>query len=242
MPKSFWDIVNSVIDSADLLLLILDARMPDQTRSLEIEEKIEKKGKKILYVINKSDLVDKHIVENIKEEFVDCVFMSAKMHQGTNILRSKIMQMMDGENVKVGVLGYPNVGKSSVINSLMGGGSAPVGHMPGKTKGLQLLKISHKMYMLDTPGVFPFKEKDEIKHLITASLDPHKAKDPDLAAEYLLKINKHKGWYDIKLEDNEDEFLELLAKKFNYLKKGNEPDLKRTSIKILMDWQKGIIK
>jgi ribosome biogenesis GTPase A len=241
MPNTFWNVVNSVIDNADILLLVLDARMVDQTRSSEIEEKIIKKQKRIIYVINKSDLVEKNSLEKIKKEFDDCVFMSAKIHQGTNILRSKIMQVAKGKAVKVGVLGYPNVGKSSVINALIGGGSAPVGHMPGKTRGVQLLRVSSKMHMLDTPGVFPFREKDEAKHILIGSMDPHKAKDPDIVAEYLLEINRYKLWYGIDSEGDGEELLEKIAKKLNYLKLGAKPDLKRTAIKVLMDWQRGKI-
>lgn len=246
MPKNFWNMINSVIDEADILLLVLDARVPDYTRNEEIEQKIEKKGKTIIYVLNKSDLAEKSKVELLKEEFENCVFMSAKKHQGTSILRNEIMRLAKGKEVKVGVLGYPNVGKSSVINALMGGGSAPVGHMPGKTRGIQLLKVSSKMYMIDTPGVLPFMEKDEIKHLITGSLDPHKAKDPDIAAVFLLEQNKNKEWYgldknEIESKDGE-EILEIVAKKMNYIKRKAEPDVKRAAIKILMDWQKGNIQ
>jgi len=244
MPRNFWKIVNDVIEESDLVLLVLDARLVDYTRNTEIEEKIEKKGKRILYVINKSDLVEKKKVEEIKEEFVDCVFMSAKMHQGTGVLRREIMRLGRGEKVSVGVLGYPNVGKSSVINALSGGGKAPVGCMPGYTKGVQLLKVSQKLYMLDTPGVIPFMEKDETKHLLIGSKEPHKAHDPDIAAAYLLENNKNKvaDWYGIegKGEDGE-ELLEEIALKLNYMRKGGNPDIKRAAVKIILDWQKGKI-
>jgi ribosome biogenesis GTPase A len=245
MPKNFWKIVNEVIARSDILLIVLDARLIDETRNPELEEKIEKADKEIIHVINKADLADKGFLERIKNEFENCVFMSAKMHQGTNLLRKEIMRLSKGKKALVGVLGYPNTGKSSVINALSGAGSAKVAPVSGYTKALQLLKASEKIYMLDTPGVIPFMEKDEVKHLLIGSMNPCKAKDPDLAAEIIIKNNRKavSDAYSIIISDQEDsyEVLERIAEKMNYLKKGAEKDIKRASIKVLEDWQKGRI-
>ena len=227
------------------MLLVLDARLVDETRNLEIENKIEKAGKKIIYVINKSDLVDKKYLESIKSEFENCVFMSAKMHLGTNLLRQEIMRLSKGEKVTVGVLGYPNTGKSSVINALSGKGSAKVAPISGYTRALQIIKASNKIYMLDSPGVIPFQEKHELKHLLIGSMNPDKAKDPDLAAEKLLERNKGKleGCYGIDVTEDDEGYglLEKVALKLNYMMTGGKPDIIRASIKIIHDWQKGKI-
>ncbi len=241
---NFWKIVNAVIDDSDILLLVLDARLVDQTRHEELENKIEKKGKIILYVINKSDLVERKKVEEIKKEFTNCVFMSAKKHQGTNVLRNEIMRLAKGKQVTVGVLGYPNVGKSSVINAASGGGGkAKTGHKPGYTRGVQKVKISAKMMMLDTPGVIPFMEQDEVKHVLIGSKDPQKAKDPEDAAVVLFEDNENKieKWYGVAFVDDGDTTLEAVAKSLNFFKKGGSADTRRAAVKILYDWQKGKI-
>lgn len=249
MPN-FWRVVNEVIKRSDLLLLILDARMIDETRHPEIEHKVALAGKSILYVINKSDLVDSATLEEHTKKLRPCVFMSAKMHQGTTILRKAIMECAKGEKVTVGVLGYPNVGKSSVINTLCGGG-APVAHKSGFTKGLQLLRASSKLYVLDTPGVFPFKERSEVKHLLIGSIDPSRAKSPEDGAAALLEKNRHRfaEWYpeiftqeaDVCEDLDCDGMLSRLAIHWNLKKSGGLPDIRRAAIRLLMDWQRGRI-
>lgn len=243
---NFWNVVNQVINDSDILLLVLDSRMIDETRHFEIEKKIKSRGKKIIYIMNKCDLVEKRKLDAEKEKFDNCVFMSSVKHLGTNLLRKEIMKLCKGEHVVVGVLGYPNVGKSSVINALAGRGSAPSGNKPGYTKGVQRIRVSKKILMLDSPGVLPYKEGDDIKHLLIGSLDPNRSKDPDLAAEKLFETYKERveGWYDVEIlsEDDGYDILEKVAESLKMLKKGGVLDLRRASIRVLMDWQRGKIK
>lgn len=244
---NFWGIVNQVIADSDILLLILDSRMINETRHPEIEKKILNRKKKLIYIINKCDLVDKSELDIAKKQFENCVFMSSTKHLGTNLLRKEIMKISKGENVIVGVLGYPNVGKSSVINALAGKGSAPVGNKPGYTRGIQKVRITKKILMLDSPGVLPYKEGDDVKHLLIGSLDPNKSSDPDIAAEKLINNNKEKILcsYNIDLKECQDldeyDILEKIGEKLNCYKKGKVVDIRRTSIRILLDWQRGKI-
>jgi ribosome biogenesis GTPase A len=248
---NFWGIVNQIIADSDILLLILDSRMIDETRHPEIEKKITNRGKKIIYVLNKCDLVKKSELEFAKEQFNSCVFLSSTKHLGTNLLRQEILKISRGEYVTVGVLGYPNVGKSSVINALAGKGSAPVGNKPGYTRGIQKIRVSKKIAMLDSPGVLPYKEGNDIKHLLIGSLDPNRASDPDLAAEYLIEKHRERILkHYLKIEEDEiirfkdlDEYdiLEKIAEKLNCFKKKAIVDIRRASIRILLDWQRGKI-
>ena len=238
---SFWKIVNRVIADCDILIEVLDARFPELTRNKEVEQKVKEKGKKLLYVINKADL-SKDVTKRLKVK--PFVLFSAKKHYGTNLLRDAIMKLSKGEKAKVGILGYPNVGKSSVINALKGKASAKTSPKAGYTKGRQLIRVSNKILLLDTPGVIPFLEKDRIKHAIISSTDFTKVKDPDLIVIEIMK--EYPGaierFYNIKPSKDHEATLEDIAIKTGKLKKQGIPDIERCSRDILKDWQRGKIK
>ena len=123
MVSNFWQMVNKVIHQADILLEVVDARMITETRNLEIEERIHKLDKKLILVVNKADLVGLEILKKkkaqLRKEGMDCIFLSARKHLGNTILKRRIMRFAEGDT-RIGVLGYPNTGKSSVINVLKG--------------------------------------------------------------------------------------------------------------------------
>ena len=87
---SFWSMVNDIIRKADILILVLDARMVKETRHEEIEKKIREANKPLIYVISKCDLVDKNIIQKYQQRLKPAVFTSAREHYGTKILREKI--------------------------------------------------------------------------------------------------------------------------------------------------------
>lgn len=240
---SFWKHVNSVLREADIVIEVLDARLIEETRNEEIEDKIRKAKKKILYVINKCDLVKEEKLKNIKKGLRPAVFISSKDHLGTTILKKKILELSRGDKVAVGVLGYPNVGKSSLINALAGKRAARTSSESGFTKGLQKIRVDNKILLLDTPGVFPRKEKDVIKHGKTGSVDYTKIKDPEMAALGLIEDEAEliKQHYKIEGEDCE-EILEQIALKFNKLEKGGKANLDSAARFLLKEWQTGKIK
>src|SRR3989338_2174139 len=133
MP-SFWVHVKLVLREADILIEVLDARMIQASRNEEIEDKIRHLGKILLYVINKCDLVDVEALKQEKKGLSPSVFISSKDRLGTTILKKKILELSHGEPVIVGVLGYPNVGKSSLINALAGRTAAKTSSESGYTK------------------------------------------------------------------------------------------------------------
>jgi ribosome biogenesis GTPase A len=238
---NYWRLVNKVLNESDLVLLIIDARLPELTRHREIEVKIKEREKKLLYVINKSDLITKERMELIKKEFIPSVFVSSKKRLGGTILFKKIMEITKGEPGIIGVLGFPNVGKSSVINMLKGQKSASVSPRAGHTRGIQFVRAKGKLKLIDTPGVLPFDEKDLLNQVIIGSKNPEHLKDPayfamELIQRYPDMFEKH---YDNKYEGDAYEYLEELASKKNVLIKGGEPDVPRMARQLLYDWQRG---
>jgi len=243
--RTKWTIVNKILHDCNLILEILDARFPEETRNKEIEEKVRRQGKKLIYVINKCDLVPKHYLLEMKKKFDPCVFVSARRKYGTSMLYRAILRTATKENIVVGVLGYPNTGKSSVINALKGKKSARVSPLAGFTKSVQWVRISQRVMMMDSPGVIPFGEKEHLKHVLISAADYGSVKDPDLMVMDLMKLYKGhiETHYGVKPNtEHPDKALEEIALKHNKLRKGGVIDTEAMSRIILKDWQQGRIK
>ena len=236
MPN-FNEIVNDVLNRSDIVLEVLDARFIDETRNKDIEENI----KILIHVINKCDLVEKSYMDRIKKKLKNCVFVSAKKHLGTTLLKQKIRELANRNKIKkpiIGVIGYPNVGKSSVINALKGKGSARTSPEAGHTRALQHLRVDRDFFMIDTPGVIPPGKIKEDELVLIGAKNPATIKDPDLVAIKLIKNNPEfiEKKYKIILKKDPEETIKLIALNGNMKKKGNLPDVERASRKILHDW------
>jgi hypothetical protein len=244
---NFWVIVNKVINDSDILLLVLDSRFVNETRNWEIEKKVKDLGKPLIYVMTKCDLVDQSEAEKSKKELSPSVFVSSKEHLGTTMLRDRILieakRAGIKKSVKVGVLGYPNVGKSSLINAVRGREVAPTSILSGCTRGVQKIKADNRITFLDTPGVIPFREKDSMKHCFIGTTDFTRSREPDLVVMGLMERfpGRIESFYGVKLREDKEKTIEDIAKKKNILKKGSVLDVMRAATMILKDWQKGVI-
>jgi len=255
--KKYPKVVEEVIRISDIILEVLDARFVNETRNIDLEERIQKKGKKIIYVLNKADLVDRDKVEK-KLKIRPYVFVSCTERKGSVRLRSLIKRVVaetelpeNKERAQVGIIGYPNTGKSSLLNFLTGKTSARTGNQPGFTKGLQKVRLTKNIMILDTPGVisesdYSMTDKEKIaKHTKVGSRSYSNVRNPDVIVQELLNEmssrKKLEKFYSIDSGDDAELFLEIVGKKFGLLKKGGVIDIDRTARKVLRDWQSGDI-
>ena len=241
--RKFW----KAVKEADIIVEVLDSRDPEGFRIKSIEEKLTELGKKIILVINKADLVPREILEewkNFLSKEHPTLYISARYRKGTGMLRKLILKVAGKKDlVKVAVVGYPNVGKSTIINILKGSHSAPTGALPGVTRHLQVLRRG-RIRIIDTPGVFPIE--DELSLIYKGSIRVENLDDPINSCSELLKkileIDKDaiKRAYGIKSIEPL-EIIELFAEKRKRYKKGGELDLETAARMIIKDWLDGKI-
>jgi len=240
MGMGQWDVVICAIKESDVVLEVIDARVASETRSSKVEELVPKLGKKLVVVINKSDLVPKEFDERIRREIMkeyDVVSVSTKARKGTGFLKGAINKYKPRT---VCVVGYPNTGKSSLINMLSHSSGARTSSVPGYTQGVQWIRLSKKIKLLDTPGVLPAEEKLSV---FRSSIRPEKLKVAQVVAqELLLKIKDAEGnnisdVYKLPL-GNVEGYLSLVAHKRNYLMKEGV-DVGRAARQVILDWNSG---
>ncbi len=246
-PKS---IVRGIIKKADMVLEVLDARMPELTRNRRLEGHMQKINKQFLIVVNKADIVSKKTIDSILRRYAykNFVIVSSKTKKGigrlTGIIRSRIKKPI----ITVAVVGYPNTGKSSLINVLSKGGRARTSPESGFTKGIQLISGRKNLRLYDTPGVIPFEANDEIRLGLVSGISPSKLENPDLVAYELIKIFQQNNpdaireQYGISPAQEPEEILLEFGRKRHMLMKGNAVDERRAAIQMLIDWHEGKIR
>ena len=254
--KSFPAHSQEVIRISDVILQILDARYIKETRNPELEKLIKSQEKFIINVINKIDLVSNEDLKNnlLLEELKPYVLISSAKRLGIGKLRERIKIEVKRFKVKhakahVGVIGYPNTGKSTLMNILTGSGKAKASPESGYTRGVQRIRLNKDILLLDTPGVIPDKEytnsplRDIKKHAQVGIKNAEKVKDPEIIVDELLKNNRLllESFYKVESQGDVEIYLENIGRKKGFLKKGNLVDTDRTARLVLKDWQEGKI-
>jgi len=244
-----------VIAQSDIIMEVLDSRFWRETRNTEFEKEIKKQKKKIIFVMSKSDLVDrkKTIKDMGENNLYPFVFVSAKYRKGSKELMQRIKiesRKINKDKIYVGVVGYPNTGKSSIINMLRGSSITRVSSESGFTKGMQKVRITDKILLIDTPGVIPIsedsntKDRDLLKHALINTRTWDKIREPESIVHELMQ--KYPGvleeFYNIPADGDSDILLENLGRKKSLLLKKNEVDYDKTARLILRDFQEGKIK
>lgn len=274
--EPYWDLIKRIITESDIVIEVLDARLVEMSRNEKVEEIIKEVGRPVIYVINKSDLVPKDSlkrqIRDLKDiENSEIVFVSTKKKGAGTILLTAIKkvfkkhgkrekpergkfdpkpQFREAEaNIVVGVLGYPNVGKSSIINVLAHKRKTKVSKKAGTTHGIHWIKATNDIKLIDSPGVIPLEDDDEIRYGLIGARDNQRLKNPELVAHAIIKlfIKYNKGaferYYNIKINDEDSyEIVEKLAEKKGHKLKGNRPDENRTITMIIKNWQDGDLR
>ena len=253
--ERFEEMINEIIDQSDVILFVLDSRMPYLSRNNRIEEMLKEKSRRFIFVLNKIDLALSKEVKAARKKFIKIaptIEVSSQTGKYVDALLRKIFSEFDKiKNCrrKVGLLGYPNVGKSSLINRLTKRGAAKVSKEAGYTKGIHWIK-GKRMELVDGPGYIESKEKSEqLKMGLMGAKSPEKLQDPEMVAfEIVKEILKKKqksieDFYKIKVKKkNPSEIILEIGKKRGHLKKGGKVEEKKTSIMIIRDWQNGKLK
>lgn len=249
------DLLDKLITESDIILQVLDARFIKETRNEIIEKRIKESGRVLINVINKADLADKRqINRNLLEELTPYVFVSCKRRQGKRDLIRYLMtafkKIKKQDRVNVAVIGYPNTGKSSLINFLTNRASAGTGKEPGFTRGIQKIKLAQGIMLIDSPGVIPREqyssESQELRlKLAKISVKNYTSvKNPELVVAEIMTSypGALERFYQIDSKGNSEVLIEEFGKRKRILKKHGIIDTDKTARFILRDWQQGKIK
>ena len=241
-----------MIKKADLTIQVLDARFPQRCRSKTLEDFAKSKNKQILCCINKADLVPRQVNETWKtiiSRDLPTVYISTNERQGTSKLRQQIQRLTKNEDVLICVFGFPNVGKSSLINVLKGKKSAPKSSKAGFTRHLQIVRISPKLSLIDTPGIAPRDGRSVEEEVFLGTVSPEEVTHPDLICEYIFSNFKRQGlennieqYLDTQINIPLDDILEHYAKKRGLIKKGGVFLVEEASRIIIRDFMIGKIE
>ncbi|KAF9466816.1 hypothetical protein BDZ94DRAFT_1250845 [Collybia nuda] len=264
MRRHYLRTLHKVIDQSDIIVLVLDARDPEGCRSRLVEEEVrrrEMEGKKLVFVLNKIDLIPRANAQlwlkHLRHSTPTLPFLSnsSSQHQRTNISSSTAPSLLKllkaykpkAGSVTVGVVGYPNVGKSSLINSLKRSKVCAVAAQAGHTKDLQSVQLERGMRIVDSPGVV-FDEDDEVGDgkgqkkgsvLLRNVVKVEDVEDPIAVVEEILgrtAPSTIQKIYNLPDYSSTLEFLTMLAMNTGRLLKGGTPDLNSAARVVLTDW------
>uniref|UniRef100_A0A8C5B8V6 Nucleolar GTP-binding protein 2 n=1 Tax=Gadus morhua TaxID=8049 RepID=A0A8C5B8V6_GADMO len=253
--KRIWGELYKVIDSSDVVIQVLDARDPMGTRSQSIETymKKEKPWKHLIFVLNKCDLIPTWVTKRwvailsaINPTLAFHASLTNSFGKGCliQLLRQFGKLHTDKKQISVGFIGYPNVGKSSVINTLRSKKVCNVAPIAGETKVWQYITLMRRIFLIDCPGVVYPSEDSESDIVLKGVVQVEKIKHPEEHIPAVLERAKPEyiqKTYRIPTWSSPEDFLEKLAFRTGKLHKGGEPDIVTVSKMVLNDWQRGRI-
>ena len=241
--------LSEIVRYLDLLIEVRDARIPLASHNDDLEPILDKKP--VIVLLNKIDLADSAVTGQwchwFKDQKIPAIEVNGKNGKGVEEIWKIAAGQYDGKASgrakRIGVVGIPNVGKSSILNRLLGTGAARTGNTPGVTRGKQWIK--HRGFeILDTPGLMPPKinsRSEGYKLALIGTIRDEIVPVYDLAL-YLLEN------YGASLFAREasapkqlspEEQLLWFAEKRKFLAKGGGADLNRAAVALLHEFRNG---
>ncbi len=249
------------LNLVDVIIEVIDARIPLSSKYLNIEKLIGAKPRLVL--LNKADLSDNEKNKAWKKYFSDikinALLTSASNNKDISAIISNLIDLGKEKMlqlsakgilprpVRVMIIGLPNVGKSSIINKLIGKKKAKTGAKAGVTRMQQWVRINPRIELLDTPGIIPMKleNQDAAYKLAMVNSVGEATYDYIEVARKLINLLKDKYPEQImnyyKLTSKEEITIENITKSRNLLLLGGELDINRAATMILSDFRNGKI-
>lgn len=252
--------LQQILKQLDVVVVVVDARIPVSSIHTRLADNLRSQ-KPTLLVLNKWDLADpnwsKAWIDHFKTMYPGVVTFDSTTGKGKNMIVEEICrlgeekhQQLEAKGLKrrplrTGVVGMPNVGKSTLINTLVGKKKAKTGHRAGVTRTTQWVRIHPMVELLDTPGMIPPKLDSPETGLMLASVysigdatfDEESVVPPFLAKVAALYPGRLEASFN--LADGEAPTLEAIAAQRNYVLPGGQLDLRRTAQAILKDYRHG---
>ncbi len=249
------------IKLVDLVIELVDARIPVSSRNPDIDTL--GKGKARLILLNKSDLADERKNEGWTEFFKKkgyyVVRMDARnkgsMKQVSAIIAEACKEKAERDlrrgiknrPVRAMVVGIPNVGKSTFINTFAGKACAKTGNKPGVTKGKQWIRLNKNVELLDTPGILWPKFEDQsvgLRLALIGSIKDDILNIDELSLELIQILREEypgvlKERYGMEEEGTPAGLLEKIALNRGCIKKGNEVDYAKAAALVLDEFRTG---
>ncbi len=256
-------LIKERISLIDIVFELIDARIPISSKINDLDEIIKDKPK--ILIVTKYDLCDKVVTDKILQEYTkqgykvlatdlingnnikDIITISKDLMK--NIQQKRLLKGLKPRNIRAVVIGIPNVGKSTLINKLVGKKATNVGNRPGITKELNWIRIHPEIELLDSPGILWPKLDNNVQAYNLASLTAIKEEILDLEhiVSYIINtmntlypgnLNKRYNLTEDDLNDIEQTY-EAIAKRVGAYKKGSEIDTDKVEKTIINDLKEG---
>ncbi|MDE7432228.1 MAG: ribosome biogenesis GTPase YlqF [Lachnospiraceae bacterium] len=245
----------------DLVIELVDARLPLSSRNPDIDKIGKNKARLIL--LNKADLADENVTKEWAAWFEAQGYLTVMVNSrnGTgmkvinNVVKEACKEKIERDRkrgilnrpVRAMVVGIPNVGKSTFINSYAKKACTKTGNKPGVTKGKQWIKLSNTLELLDTPGILWPKFEDQkvgLRLAFVGSIKDDIINTTELSMELLKYLTAEypgivKNRYNIEESDDILGVLTDIARSRNCLLKGNELDIDKAAMILLEEFRNG---